>query len=106
MSIQNTVILTATLKNDKNLKVYYAILSSQDSKSLLIKQIVNKELALPYPNDININIEPSPQVLNEIRQQLEQFQFNDYFNPLFAQSNLYEGAIELLMVSDNGDKLM
>ena len=104
--IENNTILIATLQNEKNLKMYYAILSSQDSKSLLIKQIVNKELALPYPNDININIEPSPQVLNEIRQQLEQFQFNDYFNPLFAQSNLYEGAIELLMVSDNGDKLM
>ena len=100
-------ILIALLKNDKNINVYYAILSSKDSKSLLIKQIVNKELALPYQNDIDIvnNIEPTHEVVNEIHQQLGQFLLNDFFNPLAARSNLYENVIELLMLSDNGDKL-
>lgn len=50
MSIENTAILMATLKNDKNLKVYYAILSSKDLKSLQIKHIVNKGLVLSYQN--------------------------------------------------------
>lgn len=88
------IILEMNSKQEKSFpNSFYALMSSMDTKSLVLKSIATKELLLPYfidSIDTLMSTKVPKEVVDSVRQSLDVFPVNDVYNPLYINNNFFQ----------------
>jgi len=90
---EKKVILILEHFQQSSPNTYFALFSSPDKKTLIMKSLATKELLLPYSNDSVDKLmsnNPTLQVVESVRKKLDELPLTSYYNPLFVNNNLYE----------------
>jgi hypothetical protein len=90
---QTKSVIVLELRQTSGPYVFFALLSSPDTKTILMKAIAAKELLLPYYIDSVTGLfpkTPSKAVVDAIVSKLNRFTITDVYNPLCVKNNLFQ----------------
>ncbi|CAG2118680.1 unnamed protein product, partial [Medioppia subpectinata] len=98
---EKKAFIVLELKHKSCPKLFFALMSTMDTKTLLLKSIAAKELLLPYFHDSLTDMfsgKPSKAAVQSVAKQLNRFEVNDIYNPLVGHLMTVQKTMTCLAV--------